>query len=232
MDPIDVISLDGEDENEKTPVVLLRIIIPFVITGLFILATCFFLTPAQVMILFGMMVAYVLPPAGKETVIPMGMVFGLPWWLMAFTIGFLDFVGGLFMAWNFPLALKIPYLGPWMARFMASGETYLNRRPWLERLYFLGLVLFVSFPLEGSGSIAGTIVGRMLGMGKKEVLAAITIGGFLGGFAIALGADYIRELLLRDVFVGLSIVALILVVIAIAVMYRSYQRRRRRQPAG
>ncbi|WP_342771572.1 small multi-drug export protein, partial [Methanoculleus sp. UBA331] len=52
---------------------------------------------------------------------------------------------------------------------------------------FVGLIAFVSLPFDGSGSIVGSIVGRMLGMTKTEVLSCITVGGLLGSFTIALG---------------------------------------------
>ncbi len=204
----------------------LRIGIPLGICGIYILVTFLLLPPTESLTLFGMMIAYVVPPAGRETVIPLSIVFGIPWWLIAFTLAFLDFAGGLFMAWNFPLALKIPIVGPWIRRFMEAGQVYLERRPWLERLYFLGLVLFVSIPFEGSGSITGSIIGRMLGMEKTEVLACITIGGIIGSFGIAIGVDYIKGLVLLDVTLGLSIIVFVLIGIAIAVMYRSYVRNR------
>lgn len=31
----------------------------------------------------GLIMAYLLPPAGKETVIPVGIALGIPWWYMA-----------------------------------------------------------------------------------------------------------------------------------------------------
>lgn len=112
------------------------------------------LPPAeQWLLLFGMMVAYIVPPLGRETIIPVCILWGIPWWLAAFTLAFLDFAGGLFMAWNFPLVLRIPpYVGPpWVSRFTAAGRTFLDRRPWLERLYFVGLIAFVALPLTGRG---------------------------------------------------------------------------------
>jgi uncharacterized membrane protein len=214
------------NDDEEVQNRWLRISLPFLIIGVY-LCIVYLLFPATVfLLLFGMMVAYIVPPAGRETVIPVGILLGIPWWLIAFTLAFLDFVGGLFMAWNFPLVLRTPYLGPWIQRFMVVGRTYLARRPWLEKLYFIGLVLFVSLPFEGSGSVVGTIIGRMLGMTKMEVLACIALGGILGSFGIALGADYIRTLFLVDFWLGFSLVAFLLIGLALFVMLKSYTRNR------
>lgn len=204
----------------------LKISVPFLLCGAFLAVVRLLLPAEQWLLLFGMMVAYVVPPLGRETIIPVGILLGLPWWLVAFSLAFLDFAGGLFMAWNFPLVLRIPYVGPWIQRFMAAGRTYLDRRPWLERFYFLGLIIFVSIPFDGSGSIVGSIVGRMLGMTKTEVLSCITIGGVIGSFAIALGIDYITNLIPAEAGPWVSFAVFLVIGTALLVMYRSYSRMR------
>lgn len=204
----------------------LKVSVPFLLCGLFLAVVWFFLPAEQWFLLFGMMVAYIVPPLGRETIIPVCILWGIPWWLAAFTLAFLDFAGGLFMAWNFPLVLRIPYVGPWIQRFMAAGRTYLDRRPWLERFYFLGLIIFVSIPFDGSGSIVGSIVGRMLGMTKTEVLSCITIGGVIGSFAIALGIDYITNLIPAEAGPWVSFAVFLVIGTALLVMYRSYSRMR------
>ncbi|MDD4568115.1 putative membrane protein [Methanoculleus chikugoensis] len=203
----------------------LKVSVPFLLCGLFLAVVWFFLPAEQWFLLFGMMVAYIVPPLGRETIIPVCILWGIPWWLAAFTLAFLDFAGGLFMAWNFPLVLRIPYIGPWVSRFTAAGRTFLDRRPWLERLYFVGLIAFVALPFDGSGSIVGSIVGRMLGMTKTEVLACITTGGIIGSFAIALGIDYVVHLIPPGAGLWVSLALLLLIGIALLVAYRSYSRR-------
>ncbi|CCJ37326.1 small multi-drug export protein [Methanoculleus bourgensis] len=204
----------------------LKVSVPFLLCGVVFVGAGLILPTEQWLLLFCMMVAYVVPPLGRETIIPAGILLGIPWWLIAFTLAFLDFAGGLFMAWNFPLVLRIPYVGPWIQRFMAAGRTYLDRRPWLERFYFLGLIIFVSIPFDGSGSIVGSIVGRMLGMTKTEVLSCITIGGVIGSFAIALGIDYITNLIPAEAGPWVSFAVFLVIGTALLVMYRSYSRMR------
>jgi len=211
------------DDDDATS--WLKVSVPFLLCGLFLAVVWFFLPVEQWLLLFGMMVAYVVPPLGRETIIPVCILMGIPWWLAAFTLAFLDFAGGLFMAWNFPLVLRIPYAGPWISRFMEAGRTFLDRRPWLERLYFVGLIAFVALPFDGSGSIVASIVGRMLGMAKKEVLACITIGGIIGSFTIALGIDYVVNLIPPGAGLWVSLAVLLLIGAALLVTYRSYSRR-------
>ncbi|HOB19011.1 MAG TPA: small multi-drug export protein [Candidatus Methanoculleus thermohydrogenotrophicum] len=204
----------------------LKISVPLLLCGVLLIGAGLFLPAEQWLLLLCMMVAYIVPPLGRETIIPASILLGIPWWLIAFTLAFLDFAGGLFMAWNFPLVLRIPYVGPWIQRFMAAGRTYLDRRPWLERLYFLGLIGFVSIPFDGSGSIVGSVVGRMLGMTKTEVLFCVTSGGVIGSFVVALGIDYIANLIPAETGPGVSLAAFLVIGTALLVMYRSYSRAR------
>lgn len=210
-----------DDDGIDDPASLAKVSVPFLLCGVFLAAVWFLLPVEQWFLLIGMMVAYIVPPLGRETIIPASILLGIPWWLIAFTLAFLDFAGGLFMAWNFPLVLRIPYIGPWVRQFTVAGRTFLDRRPWLERLYFVGLILFVALPFDGSGSIVGSIVGRMLGMTKMEVVSCIAIGGIIGSFAIALGIDWVTRLIPAGAGPWVSLAVFFLIGIMFLVMYRS-----------
>lgn len=216
------IEMWGDDDDTTS---WLKVTVPFLLCGIFLVVVWFFLPAEQWLLLFGMMVAYIVPPLGRETIIPVCILCGVPWWLAALALAFLDFVGGLFMAWNFPLVLRIPYIGSWISRFVEAGRTFLDRRPWLERLYFVGLVAFLALPFDGSGSIVGSVIGRMLGMTKTEVISCIAIGGFIGSFAIALGIDYVVNLIPAGAGFWVSLAVFLLIGTALLVTYRNYSQR-------
>lgn len=205
---------------------IFRILFPFLLGIPYVILLYFALPYEQWLVIGGLMVAYILPPAGKESVIPIGIAVGFPWWMMAFTIALLDILTGIFMALNFDIALKIPGLGGWIRRFIANGEQFFARRPWLERFYFTGVVLFVMFPLQGSGGVGATLVGRMMGLSPVRVLLAITIGAFAGCTIIALGAEAIRELILMNPLIGISVA--IVVVAVLIILYAWYRVRVRK----
>nr|WP_280897448.1 small multi-drug export protein [Methanolinea mesophila] len=175
------------------------------------------------------MLAYLIPPAGKESVIPLGIALGLPWYLVATSVAMLDIAAALFMAWNFDLALNIPVLGPWIGKFMHHGQEFVRQRPWLERLYFTGLALFVMFPLQGSGGIGASIVGRILGMPKHEVVAAIAIGAFAGSFLLALGFEFLKDILLANIWVGIAVIVAVLAGVLVGYLYLSRRGRKNRE---
>jgi uncharacterized membrane protein len=215
--------------DERTAAVL-RVTVPFLLAGCYLVVLSLSLLPGDFLTMIALIVAYLVPPAGKETVIPLGIAVGLPWWLVAFTMAFFDFVGALFMAWNFTLAMKIPVLGGWIERMMRGGREYFDERPWLERLYFAGLLLFVMVPFEGSGGISASVIGRLMGMRKYEVLAFVTVGALVSCFAIALGADYVLDLLERFDIAGTSAVLLVLIAAGIALVAHYAFRRGSKPP--
>jgi len=184
---------------------LLRLTLPLVVLVLHLLVLALTFGTGTMLILAGLMLAYELPPAGKETIIPLGILLGYPWWAVAGSIAMVDLEVGLFMVWNFDLAERIPVLGPWITRFIQGGREFLGDRPWLSRLYFFGIVVLVMVPVLGSGGVRGSIVGRLLGMSRRMVMGAIATGALIGSFGIALATLYLQQAFLRSLYLGAAI---------------------------
>jgi uncharacterized membrane protein len=149
----------------------------------------------QFLTVIGLMITYLLPPAGKETVIPLGIALGIPWWYIALAITLVDAETGLFMALNFDLAYRIPWLGGLLTQFTDKTTLFLKDHRWVEGLSVFGIMLMVMVPLLGSGGIRGSIAGKLLGIEAYLVFIAIVAGALIGCFGIALGSDAIIGLL-------------------------------------
>jgi len=135
----------------------------------------------------GLMLLYFLPPAGKETIIPLGIASGFSWYLMAVSITVLDVLSCMFMVWNFDLICKAPVFGGWTAACVRGGTKLLKRFPWIARVSELGLGLFVMLPFQGSGGIASSVLGKMLGLPSWNIAIAVSVGSFLGSVLLAFG---------------------------------------------
>jgi hypothetical protein len=190
----------------------LRLGLPVLLLGLHLLALALAFGTGTMVAIAGLMLVYELPPAGKETVIPAGILLGYPWWAVAASIALVDVEVGLFMVWNFDLAERIPVLGPWIRRFIAGGRAFLAERPWLTGLTFFGIVLMVMIPFAGSGGVRGAIAGRLLGMSRLSVMAAITIGAFAGSCLIALATLLLQKAFLESLFT-FAAAALVLIIL-------------------
>ena len=205
---------------------ILKITLPFVIVTIHVVLLYFFLEPTSFFIIIGLMITYVLPPAGKETVIPAGIALGIPWWLIAVSIMMIDIETALFMGWNFDLALKIPVLGGIMDSFIEKAREFIRDQPWLRKIYFAGIVVLVMVPIMGSGGIRGSIIGQLLGMQKIPVFLAIVIGAFIGCFGIALSAVFLQELFVQSILLGTAAVAgLIIIALAGWLYWKMYHGR-------
>ena len=212
----------GEDYSEKDipglpslQKVIFNLSAPFIFAGI-----CFFVISLLIPFdsfekLMGLMVLNLIPPAGKESIIPLGIALGIPWWIIATSTTVMDIAGAMFMALNFDLALKIPLLGRWIKGIMEGGESFFESHRWMEKLSEIGLVFFVIIPFQGSGGIGGTIVGRMMGIPKLKVILAISAGAFIGSFSIALGIEYFLEIFKFDPVVAAVVLSGIMLAVAV-----------------
>lgn len=171
------------------------LLFPVAVTVVFVIVL--FLTLPQVLFLTldGLIVAYLLPPAGKETVIPVGIALGIPWWYMALAIVAVDMIAALFMALNFDLLYRVPWLGPLLSDLTKKTRQLLISHRWLASLWFFAVVLMVMVPVLGSGGVRGSIAGRLLGLSPLLTILAIGAGSLIGCFGIALGSDMALSLL-------------------------------------
>ncbi|PKG31671.1 small multi-drug export protein [Methanoregula sp.] len=171
------------------------LLFPVAVTVAFVIVL--FLTLPQELFfpLAGLIVAYLLPPAGKETVIPVGIALGIPWWYMALAIVAVDMIAALFMALNFDLLYRVPWLGPLLSDLTKKTRQLLFSHRWLASLWFFAVVLMVMVPVLGSGGVRGSIAGRLLGLSPLLTILAIGAGSLIGCFGIALGSDMALSLL-------------------------------------
>ncbi len=182
----------------------------------------------QFLIISGLVAAYFVPPAGKETIIPLAVVLGYPWWLITLVIFLLDVAVSLFVVWNFDLALKIPIIGRLLESGMTIGRNYTESQPWLRRFSTIGLILFVFFPLQGTGAMNGSVLGRLLGLNNNRVFGCVCIGSLTSCLVFALGSDVLLDVYRQDPTLAIGIlITIIVAVVAAVVGWRAHKKRLR-----
>jgi len=176
--------------------------------------------------LWPLITGYFFPPLGKESIIPTGvLVFGINPILMALSIAFVDVVVALFLVWNYDLAKKIPLIGKFMIKVEEKGRNVEQKYGWIKPLRFIGIVLFVMVPFQGSGGLVGSIVGRLIGMKPWNTFLAISIGAVIGCLLIATFAEAFR------VFAGINtllILILVAIIVVIIVLYFVIKKRKKK----
>jgi hypothetical protein len=198
----------------------IRLALPFLLAFAYYLVCSLTLPPDRTLILGGLLIAYMIPPSGKESIIPLGIILGIPWLLMSASVVVLDVLTGLFMILNLDFAFRIPYLGPWIARFLVYGRKFLAGRPWLARWNVPGLALFVLLPFQGTGGTGAPLVGWMMGLTPGEILLAIAVGASAEALVFALGSDLIWGLLTTHLtYQAAAILALVLIALVVIVIH-------------
>ena len=167
------------------------------------------------------MLAYFFPPLGKESVIPIAIGTGLNPLLIALSIAFVDIFVALFLLWNYDLAKKIPIVGKFMEKVEDIGKSSSDKYGWIKPLRFIGIILFVIVPFQGSGGLVGSIVGRLIGMKPINTFYAITIGAISGTIIIAYFADVIFSVFIKNILLGLLIIILLVIAFMIFIYKRS-----------
>lgn len=146
-------------------------------------------------------------------------------WETVIILGTVDVIVGLFLVLNFPVLHALPKLGPFLVRLEERGAAMLEQQAWIRGAAILGLALLVSIPFQGTGSIAGSIAGRMLGLGPKRTMLAIALGAYFGIAAVAGASFGIVGALKANLVGGLALLAAVLALLIIAVLYWRSQNR-------
>ncbi len=214
---------------------LLKFIVPFII-GLATVYTVGMLLPANSTYKYWALVAaYFFPPFGKETIIPIGVYGGeisVPFsseiavinpinpLIMALSIAFVDIIVALFLMWNYDFAKQVPLVGRFMKKVESIGQKSSSKYAWITPLRFIGIVLFVMVPFQGSGGLVGSIVGRLIGMKPMNTFLAITVGAIIGCSFIAFFSDIVFSVFFQNFLLGVMILIILVVIGIMIAMYK------------
>ncbi|WP_146199747.1 small multi-drug export protein [Methanospirillum stamsii] len=201
-------------DNQKRIHRLLLFVIPFILGALLILTLWIMYDNPQFIQIVSLIFLYFIPPAGKESIIPAAIALGFSWQTVCFVFTYVDMVLCLFMLWNFNFVCKIPILGRWVYFLVQNGSNYLSKHSWVERFCFMGLITFIFLPLQGSGSIGGSILGRILGMSPYQIFTAVFIGTMVQSYLIGVSMFAIQEYLDLNLWYLVVLVLLLMFVMS------------------
>lgn len=215
-------------EKKNFEMKFLKLILPFII-GLGTIGSISLMLPGGKRgIYWSLVSAYFFPPLGKESVIPTGIVLGFDPLLMALSIAFVDIIVALFLVWNYELAKQIPFVGRFMAKIEKLGKKSSSKYAWIKPLEFIGIILFVMVPFQGSGGLVGSIIGRLIGMKPKNTFLAITVGAITGCTLIAYFSNAIFTVFIQNFLLGVLIIILLIITGIMIYAYRRNKKNRKK----
>ena len=206
--------------NMKRYIQIVKFFLPIILGFSTFILVGFLMVPGLRIKYWPLITAYFFPPLGKESVIPTGIALGFHPLVIALTIAFVDIIIALFLLWNYNLAKKIPIVGKFMVKVENIGKSSSDKYGWIKPLRFIGIILFVIVPFQGSGGLVGSIVGRLIGMKPINTFYAITIGAISGTILIAYFADAIFSVFIQNILFGLLIIIILLVIAFMIYIYK------------
>lgn len=114
-------------------------------------------------------------------------------WELAALVVYSDLASALFILANVQLLYRLPLLGRKLAATREAGYRLLAGNDWMRRLAFLTLVLFVALPLQGTGALLGVVIGRIMGLSRKAIVAGAAAGSAAGAMGLAALGDLGRD---------------------------------------
>ena len=112
-----------------------------------------------------------------------------------FLVTYLDFLVALFVTFHMGVLFRIPKIGPKLAMLVWDGKFFMESQPWIKRVAFGGLVAFVIIPFSTTGSIGGSILGRLLGLSRWTTVGGVLLGSVLGNGIMYVFAKQINKYL-------------------------------------
>lgn len=125
----------------------------------------------------------------------------------------LDTVWAIVLTWHAGLLFHVPWLGPRLKAAVQEGGLLLKSNRWMRRLTVGAVLAFVMLPISSTGSIGGSLLGRLLGLSRAATLSTVLIGSILGctvmlAFAEAL-APWFQDMSPTVRFGGITVIVLI-----------------------
>ena len=139
----------------------------------------------------------------------------------------LDSMTACVLAFHLGFLFRLPVIGTKLKALVEDGQFILQSNPWMKRATFVGLVAFVLLPLAATGSVGGSIFGRLLGMSRLGTFLGITLGNVLGCIVMYFGSEVITSYMGRDnpwLLIG-GIVVMVSVVLILNHRYRQLKAR-------
>jgi len=179
--------------------------------------------------LVGFLIAYFVPPAGKESIIPLLTSFlksqgfgsfeaiAIPVVLITAT----DMITAFFVIWNFDILNYIPKLGEILLKLEKKARKFIDEYDLAKNTYF-GLFIFVFIPFQGTGATTASVIGKLLGLENVKLFVTITSASLSSSLFIAIISNYLSSYFKNSVYSVLVVVAFVLLLGVIAKTIKRY----------
>lgn len=114
---------------------------------------------------------------------------GFSAWQLALLVLYLDTIWAIVLTWHAGFLFHVPWLGVRVKAAVEEGNALLKSNRWIRRVTVLGVMLFVMLPISSTGSIGGSLLGRLLGLSRAGTFITVVAGSLIGGGLMLAGAE-------------------------------------------
>ena len=158
--------------------------------------------------------------------------FGHGIYIMAVTIAIMDTLLSWFIVYNIELVKKWGRVGSIISKVETQSRGLLDKHAWMRKVAIIFIVIFVMIPFQGSGGLAASIVGRLMGLKPWKVLLSVATGSLLGCLGIAYMVNTINKYLSRPVQIILFVLFIGLITTFFVVSYRKDKKAAEKEANG
>lgn len=128
-----------------------------------------------------LLIGYLIPPAGKESIIPLGINRGIPVVVWGISIWAFDLMvcGAIVTNWWIVRIIisHVKIVEKWTKKIEQKVQKIQKKK--YGKFLPLALLLFMLFPLQGSGAITTSFLGSWLGFSNRATFLTVAVGSAL-----------------------------------------------------
>jgi hypothetical protein len=172
-------------------------------------------------------VLFLVPPMGTGTIVPIGMSDGFNGLTMALTVTMVDLILSMWICWWFVILHKIPIIGRIFVWMEEKAGKKIEANPTYKRASWWVIFSVLLIPIQGSGGMNMSIIGKLVGLRADLVITAVAAGSFTIAIIVAFMTQvgytlYQQSPILLVAFIVVTIQALMIIYIG----YRKYMMHR------
>ena len=156
--------------------------------GVFLILISRTISPEQWKWYWRLLGVYFIPPAGKETVIPLGINRGIPSFTWFISIVIIDILVSITIITNWWIIELGISKSKWINKWYTSLQNKVRKMKTKKYGVLLPLLLliFMFIPFQGSGTMSTTILGTLLGINTKHIIIIVIIGAILSALFVTI----------------------------------------------
>ncbi|MEZ6062406.1 MAG: hypothetical protein R3C19_18845 [Planctomycetaceae bacterium] len=99
---------------------------------------------------------------------------------LAALVLYLDTIWAIVLAYHVGALFRLPWIGMRLKAAVQEGRLLLKKNRWMRNVTVGAVAAFVMLPISSTGSIGGSLLGRLLGLSRVATLSVVLLASVAG----------------------------------------------------